>query len=266
MEVVGRRRSDRIFALVPIRVSGVDDAGIPFEEETNTVNVNKHGACISLGHSVSPGSIISIRNLRNSIEGKFRVVGTVRQVFGSRQEWGVEAIDPEAEIWGMEFAPPPEMNQPRVLIQCDSCKKEVLTDVSSVQYEILLATGLASLHCDGCEQTTRWRPGVQALTGHRVEPDSRVARVMEERRKHPRRKLAMRLNVRRGKGPSEMVQTTDVSKSGLCFVSKQVFGVGEEIYITLPYPENQTPRETKGKIVWGREGPVGRLYGVTYIK
>ena len=266
MEIAGRRRSDRVFTLLPIRVSGVDDAGNPFEEETHTVNVNKHGACISLSHSLPPGNILSIKNLRNGIQGKFRVVGPVGQVFGSRRELGVEAVDPEAEIWGLEFTPPPEVNQPRVVIHCMSCEKELLTDVSSVQLEVLLATGMVSRHCDRCEQTTRWKPGEQVLTAQAGEPQSRLARAMAERRKHPRRKLAMRLSVRGGQGASEMVQTMDVSKSGLCFVSKQSYKVGEEVYVTLPCPENQTPTETKGRIMWSRQGPVGRLYGVMYIK
>ena len=266
MEIAGRRRSDRVFTLVPIRVSGVDDAGNPFEEETHTVNVNKHGGFISLSHSLSPGNIISIKNLRNGIQGEFRVVGPVRQVFGSRLELGVEAVDPEAQIWGLEFTPPPEVNQPRVVIHCASCEKELLADVSSVQLEVLLATGMVSRHCDRCEQTTRWKPAEEVLTAQAGEPQSRLARAMAERRKRPRRKLAMRLSVRGRQGASEMVQTMDVSKSGLCFVSKQSYEVGEEVHVTLPCPEDQTPTETKGRIMWKHQGPVGRLYGVMYIK
>ena len=251
---------------MPIRVSGVDSAGNPFEEETETVNVNKHGACISLSHSLSPGNVVTIKNLRNGIEGEFRVVGSVRQVFGSRQELGVEAIDPEIEIWGVEFTPPPEVIQPRVVIRCASCDKEVFTHISLVQYQILLATGLISRQCDRCGETTRWKPGEHALTDQAVGLDTRAARAMEERRKHPRRRLAMRLNVRRDSDRSEMVQTMDVSKSGFCFVSKQSYKVGDEIYVTLPYAENRAPSETKGRIMWSHQVAVGMLYGVMYVK
>jgi hypothetical protein len=266
MKAEGRRRSDRIWTLVPIRVSGVDRAGNPFEEETQTVNVNKHGGCISLSYSLSPGNIVTIKNLRNGIEGEFRVVGSVRQVFGSRQEFGVEVVDPEIGIWGLDFTPPPEVNQPRAVIRCTSCDKEVLTDVSLDQYQVLLATGLVSRHCDRCGEATRWKPSEQTLTGHAVEPDTHAASAMAERRKHRRRKLAMRLNVRRHSDGSEMVQTMDVSKSGFCFASKQSYKVRDVIYVTLPQAENETPSETKGRIMWEHRVPVGKLYGVMYVK
>jgi Tfp pilus assembly protein PilZ len=64
----------------------------------------------------------------------------------------------------------------------------------------------------------------------------------------------------------DIAQTRDVSKAGLCFVSTQRFSPGDEIYITLPYAQSQTPVETKGKVIWTGEGTVGRFYGVEYVR
>ena len=69
------RRSDRILTPIQIRVSGVDAFGDTFEEQTITVSVNKHGACISLQHMLRPEQEINIQNLENGIATKFRVVG-----------------------------------------------------------------------------------------------------------------------------------------------------------------------------------------------
>jgi hypothetical protein len=42
--------------------------------------------------------------------------------------------------------------------------------------------------------------------------------------------------------------------------------VGDIIYITLPFADNQAPIETASKIAWSAEGSVGRFYGVCYQK
>ncbi|MBZ5513437.1 MAG: hypothetical protein LAN62_01060, partial [Acidobacteriia bacterium] len=54
MDVITRRRSDRILVPLRIRVTGVDAAWDPFEEDAVTISVNKHGACISLQHVLLP--------------------------------------------------------------------------------------------------------------------------------------------------------------------------------------------------------------------
>jgi len=89
MDIIERRRSDRILAPVRIRVIGNNAAGVSFAEETVTVSFNQHGARISLIHSLLPDDIVLLKNLENGIEEEFRVVGAFQQVFGDRREWGV---------------------------------------------------------------------------------------------------------------------------------------------------------------------------------
>ena len=88
----------------------------------------------------------------------------------------------------------------------------------------------------------------------------------EERRKTRRLKLVMRVRVRNNWGVVDVAQTRDVSKAGLSFFSTQVFPVGDEIYITLPFADGQSPVETRGKVVWSAPGSSGRFYGVSYVK
>ena len=76
----------------------------------------------------------------------------------------------------------------------------------------------------------------------------------------------MQLRVRNSWGIVDIAQTRDVSKLGLCFISSQRFSPGDEIYITLPYAQNQAPVETMGKIIWTAEGNSGRFYGVEYVR
>jgi hypothetical protein len=266
MDATGRRRSDRILIPLPIRVTGIDASGQPFEEEAVTVNCNQHGACISLIRSLVPEQRLRIRNLQNGLEDEFRVVGALRQVFGERWEWGVEALDPENNIWGIQFTPPPEAIQPKALICCVACESTVLASVSSVEYDVLLFTGTISRHCDRCGETTRWQPCQPQSTGELADMASRSVPVKQERRIHRRLKLAMLLRVRDSRGETETVQTEDVSKGGLCFSSKREYYVGGEICCTLPFAEKSTSAETRGRIVWRRRTSRGFLYGVMFIK
>jgi PilZ domain len=260
-----RRRTDRVLAPVRIRVIGNDISGVSFSEETVTVSFNQNGARISLTHSLLPDDVVLIRNLGNNVEEEFRVVGAFQQVFGNRREWGVEAINLESGIWGIEFTQPADGIQPKVLIECAACKKATQSPLSSIEYDVLLATGLISRHCDRCNETTRWRPSEQPVSPGMIEPDTQRA-PFTERRRARRLRLVMRLRVRTIWGVTDVAQTRDVSKTGLCFLSTKIFNPNDEIYITLPFADNQSPVETKGRIVWSSLASSGRYYGVAYLK
>jgi hypothetical protein len=267
MNILGRRRTERILAPVRIQVIGNDVSGVSFAEETVTVSFNQQGARISLTHALLPDDIVLLKNLENGVEEEFRVVGAFQEVFGSRREWGVEAVGKDSGIWGVEFAPNDDGAQPKLLVECAACKTAAQSTLSSIEYEILLATGLISRHCERCNETTRWKPSDQVVTpeilGRSLKAASKGA---HEVRRARRLKLTMQLRVRSSWGVVDIAQTSDVSKLGLCFVSTQRFSPGDEIYITLPYAQGQAPVETKSKIVWTAEGTSGRFYGVEYLR
>jgi hypothetical protein len=256
-----RRRSDRIYVQVPVRLSGKDRSGAEFEEETVTVNINRHGACITLTQFIEPEQSVRVKNLRNGLEQDFRVVGLVRQVFGNRAEWGLELTDPEIDFWGVEFVPPPESVEPKILLQCMACSKVLLGFVSRLQFDMLMHTGLISRHCEQCGETTRWQPSEPELP---PEIARRISPPEHERRKNRRLRIAMHLRLTGANGESEIVQTADASKGGLCFFSKKPHAVGEWVSLILPYGEGGRPSETLAKVVWAREVPGGKLYGASY--
>ena len=261
-----KRRTDRVLAPVRIRVIGNDISGVSFSEETVTVSFSAGGARISLTHPLLPDDIILIKNISNDIEEEFRVVGAFQQVFGDRREWGVEALNPESGIWGIDYTPPSEGVQPKVLVECAACKKAIQSPLSTIEYDVLLATGLISRHCDRCNETTRWKPSDQPVTAEMIRESARQEPPSTERRKSRRLNLVMRLRVRNSWGVTDIAQTRNVSKGGLCFVSAKVFNVEDELFITLPFADNQTPVETPARVVWTRLTETGRFYGVCYVK
>jgi hypothetical protein len=267
MSILGRRRTERILAPVRIQVIGNDMTGVSFAEETVTVSFNQQGARISLLHSLLPDDVVLVKNLENGVEEEFRVVGAFQQVFGSRREWGMEALNQESGIWGVEFAPNHDSAQPKVLVECAACKTAAQSTLSSIEYEVLLATGLISRHCERCSETTRWKPSTQAMTEEILVRSKKAASPGTQTPRRSRRlKLTMQLRVRNSWGVVDIAQTRDVSKAGLCFVSAQRFSVSDEVYITLPYAANQAPVETQGRVIWSAEGTSGRFYGVEYVR
>jgi hypothetical protein len=153
------------------------------------------------------------------------------------------------------------------LIECAACKKAAQSALSSIEYDVLLATGLISRHCDRCGETTRWRPSEQLLTPEMVAAaNAKPHSPEDERRKIRRLRLNMRIRVRNMWGVTDICQTRDVSKVGLCFLSTKVYSVRDELFIALPFADQQVPVETKSIIVWTSESSSGRFYGVSYVK
>ena len=260
-----RRRSDRVLGPVPIRIIGMDANGTAFNEDAVTVSFNKQGARISLVHSLLIDDVILILNKRTSLEDEFRVIGAFEEVIGGRREWGVEALNPDGKIWGVEFSSPSEQLQPKALIECGGCRRVVQSEMSSIEYDVLLAVGMISRHCTKCSETTRWVPSASTELPeieHKAQPGSQPG----ERRKAKRIRLAMRIRVRNSWGVIDVAQTRDVSKLGVCFYSTKVFNVGDEIYLVLPFAANSVPVETKGTIIWSEAAKTGRYFGVKYVR
>jgi PilZ domain len=262
MDIPKRRRSDRILVPLRILVSGVDAVSKPFQEEAVTVSVNKHGACISLLRQLLPDQKLSIRNLENDVEAEFRVVGELRQVFGERREWGVETLCPECNIWGLDFEQPPDHVQPKALICCSRCGNGSLSSLSSIEYDVLLAAGGISRHCESCGETTRWQPGQM---GSDLAPGTSPAPPrVDERRKHRRVRLSMLVRVRDSQGESAVAQTLDVSKGGALFLSRRRHHAGDILYLTLPSTDKPAPVESRARVVRTQMTEHGTLYAVKF--
>lgn len=262
---LGGRRSDRILWPMPIRVTGTDHQSIPFVEETVTVSINQHGACISLTHALLPDQIILIKNLSNGIEEGFRVLLGGELVFGERWEWRVEATRPETNIWGIDFNPPAEEVHPKVLIECGTCRNVAYMTLTSMEYNLLLSLGMISHHCAPCGQTTRWMPKAQTPAATGAAPEAKKAPSGAMTRKVLRLELTMRVYIRDSEGVVDAVQTLDVSKGGLAFVSSRDFKIGDSVFVEIPFADTKKPAETKGTILWSARTPLGRTHGLNYV-
>lgn len=105
-----RRRSQRVLVQVPVVVRGNDAAGRKFEEETETLAINAHGALILLAAGVASGQKVVLKHKRTQEELGCVVVflGPVKE---KKTEIGIEFCAPNPNFWRVAF--PPEDWTPR---------------------------------------------------------------------------------------------------------------------------------------------------------
>jgi hypothetical protein len=101
---LGRRRSQRVLMQVPVRIKGADAQGKPFEEFTETLAINAHGALVLLEARVTSGSAVRMQHKRTEEEQECHVafLGPVR---GGKAEIGLEFSAPRPSFWRVSFPP-----------------------------------------------------------------------------------------------------------------------------------------------------------------
>jgi hypothetical protein len=99
-----RRRSQRVLMQVGIRIRGKDAQGKDFEEYTETLAINAHGALVLLNARVTSGSLVQIRHNKTEEEQECHVafLGPVRS---GKAEIGVEFSAPRPTFWRVAFPP-----------------------------------------------------------------------------------------------------------------------------------------------------------------
>jgi hypothetical protein len=101
---VARRRSQRVLMQVAVRIRGTNAQNQPFEEYTETLAINAHGALILLDARVTSGSILHMKHIKTEEEQECHVVflGPVRN---NRAEIGLEFSTPRPSFWRVAFPP-----------------------------------------------------------------------------------------------------------------------------------------------------------------
>lgn len=94
------RRSQRVVARLRVKVLCPND--VP-SEETHTLVVSAHGALLRLAMIVSPGDLLTLKNVMSNEEREVRVVhGDHHQ----RRTVAVEFTTPAPKFWHIDFPPP----------------------------------------------------------------------------------------------------------------------------------------------------------------
>jgi hypothetical protein len=97
-----RRRSQRVFLAVRVIVRTEENAG--FEEETQTMVVNVHGALVLLAAKVIKGQKLRLIHRATKVEQVCRVASLGPKTDGKTQV-GVEFLKPSPDFWQISFPP-----------------------------------------------------------------------------------------------------------------------------------------------------------------
>jgi len=99
-----RRRSQRVLMQVAVRIRGMDAQNNTFQEETETLAINAHGALVLLKARVTSGCAVQMQHKRTEEEQECHVVflGPVR---GGKAEVGLEFTAPRPQFWRVAFPP-----------------------------------------------------------------------------------------------------------------------------------------------------------------
>jgi hypothetical protein len=99
-----RRRSQRVLMQVGVRVRGKDAQGKDFEETTESLAINAHGALVLLSARVTSGSVVHMRHNKTEEEQECHVafLGPVRS---GKAEIGLEFTSPRPTFWRVAFPP-----------------------------------------------------------------------------------------------------------------------------------------------------------------
>src|SRR4051812_2762861 len=114
---MGKRNTDRLKLVLPVRIWGVDTTGKPFHQMAHTLNVNHSGARLGGVRVLMPvDEIVGVQYKMK--KARFKVVWLGRPGTKSEEQIGITRIQGESEIWPVEMpavvihdeyeAPPPK--------------------------------------------------------------------------------------------------------------------------------------------------------------
>jgi hypothetical protein len=160
MQPLRQRRNCRLALSIPIRVYGIDFRGIDFVEDTSTLVVSLRGAKIRLLHQLLPDQEIRLLSLPTNQEAIFRVVTKVAEHDPPHTFWGVECLEGERNIWGVEFPElrPKDQASVRLLVQCPVCGTREWLDLDEPLVESMNSADGIRRGCLACGKSGLWKP------------------------------------------------------------------------------------------------------------
>jgi hypothetical protein len=97
-----QRRGNRTKAVIPVRMKATDSAGQTFEELVHTLDVTPDGVRLgSVHHELNLLDEVTVFYRQRKMQ--FRVVWT-RKLTRTEFHVGMQALTPESETWGLNFA------------------------------------------------------------------------------------------------------------------------------------------------------------------
>jgi hypothetical protein len=166
------RRSARIQKQIGVVLIGSDLEGKVFSEQTNTVELSRHGSMVVSQRKLAPDQEMIIRRQDTNREAQVRIVRKAGSQSGT-YVYGLELVGANIEIWGIEFPPLTESEEEniRTLFECTGCRVRETVDASGHESDGAAVNKQIERFCSRCGSPTTWT---------RVSDNEADARVREK--------------------------------------------------------------------------------------
>jgi hypothetical protein len=274
MTATGTRRSDRISLTMHLEAAGNDRDGREFVAPARTMLVSRYGAAILLPHELHEGQELVLRRRSGGIqqESRMRVVARLGGDVDGRL-YGVAALDPEPNLWGIEFPPEPggEEGVTHVLLECSSCLTRQIAALSELDLKVFEAHHVVARPCKVCQSPTVWKQAAGEVSEQPTAAEgSRKPAEAESplgARWKPRIQTRLPACVRQAGQPDDVAVCENISRSGLCFRSVRRYVKGSRIEVAVPYAQGAANIFLPGNIIYIQELASAGLFrhGAAYV-
>ncbi len=275
------RRTDRVSLTLFLEVSWTNGRGEAVSEPGKTLLINRDGAVILFEGVLNPDQKIHVRRRAPGEahrEGDARVVGE----FGRQKDgflYGIELLDKNADLWGVEFPPVTESSEAvaRMLLQCTYCRSREVVYLNEVELRGFEANRGIAWHCKICGVPSIWtqaphededKLNARQRARRGSESDSVPPEGEQRERKRMRLKTRLTACVRQAGTDDELAVCEDISPLGMCFRSKRRYEADALIDVAVPYSPEAANIFLPAKIVYSEKLPKAGLFrhGTEYRK
>jgi len=278
------RRSDRVSLTLLLEASGVDSSGKEFKDPARTLLINRTGAVILLERELAPEQRIHLQRRAPTEahrQGDARVVGQ----FGRQKEgylYGVELLDPSADLWGVEFPPSAESLEAvaRMLVECSYCRTREVVHLNELELRAFETNRGIARHCKTCGVPSIWTQAphedekkltARSARSRRAAADAQAGAPPENEQRHRQRlRLQTRLTacVREAGADDELAVCEDISPSGVCFRAKRRYDAGTIVEVAVPYSPDAANIFLPALVIYSEQMPKAGLFrhGAEYRK
>jgi c-di-GMP-binding flagellar brake protein YcgR len=277
-----QRRTDRVSIELQILVFGSDVVGQSFQAEARTVEVSAHGALIVVKQKLTPQDEIIIQRSTTRKEAVARVLGQIRQE-PDGGAYGVNFIDPEINLWDIQFVPLSESQSAlgRTLLECAKCQLREVVCLEEYEFDVFAANEFIFHSCKRCRETTIWRqtlhepverdpvrPRTSLASPTSPSPPPPLPPRTQNDRKYVRVKSKLKACIQFPGYTEEVLEIVDFSRGGIRFASRKDLPKGMKIKVAIPYAPGAGNIFVAAEIV--RTGAISSEglhdYGAAYIK
>jgi predicted nucleic acid-binding Zn-ribbon protein len=265
--------TQRLRLAIPILVRGMSAGDKFFEEKTRTLVVGERLLIVQMQNRVELDAELHVTNSMNQAGGLFRVTWTNTEAGDGGHDVGLELLDAEGNLWGMDFPAEadPAAATAQAWLQCQRCHEGRLTLVPEAEDEFIRDGFVISRPCDRCRATTTWGFTPAEETAESA-PGAGDRAAGEESGRDQRRKgrapLQMRIQVTREKYGTvleDVCETINISRNGVYFLSTRNYDVGELVRVVVPYKEGDVTIPVPARVV-RQDEPQDSFYHAVAVK